>query len=243
MIARYRARIPELMAEQDIPGLVRCARRRGPGPVDRGLRSPRSRRLRSGHRRHDLQRPVDVEAVHRDGRHAGRPGRPARPRRADHDLPPGLHRPQCVRGASRAEDHAPHAAEPHRRLHPRGADRQQLRARPGHFRRARPEHLRHLAPIPGRDRLRLLEPRHRPRGLHPRAGLRRAVRGRDAGLAARAARHGPQHVRPGRDPAHCQPRASATSVWSRGAARRADDGGRWAVHAARRTWPGSCASS
>ena len=113
----------------------RCPRGWRPGPVDRGLRSPRSRRFCSG------RPPTRSSAssrcrrtVHGDGRDAGRPGRASGPRRADHDLPAGLHGPQCVRGSPRRQDHAAHAPEPHGRLHPRGADRQQLRARSGDLR-------------------------------------------------------------------------------------------------------------
>ena len=68
--------------------------------------------------------------------------------------------------------------EPHRGLHARGADREQHRARPRRLRRPRSQHLRDVAALPGRDRVRLLEPRHRPGRLHPRARRGQAVRRR-----------------------------------------------------------------
>ena len=177
VIARYRARIPELMAEQGVPGLAvalvdrdqTCGSRASATSIDG---------LRSRERRHGLQRPVDVEAVHGHSGHAGRRGGSARPRRADHHLSPRVHRPQRIRGTPRTEDHAPDAPEPHRGLHARGAGREQQRARPRRFRRPREQHLRHLAAIPGRQRLRLLEPRDRPRRLHPRASRGQALRRR-----------------------------------------------------------------
>ncbi|MEU4293794.1 serine hydrolase [Kribbella sp. NPDC026596] len=63
---------------------------------------------------------MDVEDLHGYGRHAGRRGRSTGSRRADHDVPARVHCPQRVRGASRAEDHAPDAPGPYRPLHPRG---------------------------------------------------------------------------------------------------------------------------
>ncbi len=161
----------------------------------RGLRLHGSRGLRPGHRRHGLQRPVDVEGVHGDGGHAGSRGRSPRPRRADHGLPARVQRQQCLRGATRAEDHAPDAPEPHRRLYPRGACRQQHRAGPRRLRVPRSQHLRYLAPLPRRQRLRLLEPGDRPGGLHPGASRGQAVRAGHARLPARAGGHGPQHLR------------------------------------------------
>ena len=51
---------------------------------------------------------------------------------------------------------------------------------PGDFDEHVAQHLGHLAAVPRRHRLRLLEPRDRPGGLHPRAGAREAVRGAHA---------------------------------------------------------------
>ena len=128
VIASYQAQIPELMSQQHIPGLALARGRRRPRRVAAGLRPHRRRQQRTGHGRHDLQRAVDVEGVHGDGGDAGGAGRAPRPRRADHDLPAGLHGAQRVRASPGAEDHAADAAQPHRGLHPRGAARQQLRA-------------------------------------------------------------------------------------------------------------------
>ena len=121
VIARYRARIPRVDGGAGYTRPCRRARRQGPGVVGRGLRPSRRTGLGSRDRRHDLQRPVDVEAVHGDRGHAGRRGRSPRPRRADHDLPARVHRPQRVRGAPGTEDHASDAPQPHRWLHARGA--------------------------------------------------------------------------------------------------------------------------
>ena len=63
--------------------------------------------------------------------------------------------------------------------------------------------------------LRLLEPGDRPRRLHPRAGRGQAVRGGHARLAARAAGHGPQHLRPGGDPVERRSRGGTRGSLSR----------------------------
>ena len=63
--------------------------------------------------------------------------------------------------------------------------------------------------------LRLLEPRHRPRRLHPRASRGQAVPGGRARVAARAARHGAQHLRPGGDPVERESRRRTRGALSR----------------------------
>ena len=173
VIATYRARIPELMAEQDIPGLA-VALVDGDGVLwAEGFGHPDRRRLRPGHGRHDLQRPVDVEALHRDGGDAGRPGRAG-------STSTSRSRPTCRTSRSTARSRSIPSGKITLRMllsHTAGFTHEAPVGNndeldPGDLRRPRPEHLRHLAPIPGRHRLRLLEPRHRPRRLHPRASAR-----------------------------------------------------------------------
>ena len=203
--------------------------RRRPGGVAAGVRLHGQRRGYAGHRRHHLQRPVDVEDVHRHGSDAGGAVRTARPRRADHDLPARLHGPQRLRAAPRAADHAADAAELHRRLHPRGAARQQLRAGARRLRRARAQHLRHLAAVPGRG------PATRTRtsgSTSPATSSSRspeALPGRHARLAARAAGHGSQHLRPGPGARHRRPGGGSLRRHGGAARGRPDDGGRRAV--------------
>ena len=144
-----------------------------------------------------------------------------------HDVPARLHRAQRVRGAPGAQDHAADAAQPHGRVHPRGAGRQQQRARPRHLRRARPQHLRHLAALPGRHRLRLLEPGDRPRRLHPGADRRQAVREAHAATRCSVRSAWTTALSTGRRSARPHDRArGARGPVPRPAALRADDGGR-----------------
>ena len=213
----------------------RRTRRQVPDVVGRGLWPSRSRGLRSRERRHDLQRPVDVEAVHGDRGHAGRGGRPPGPRRADHDLPAGVHSPQRVREAPRTEDHASHAPQPHRRRRAGGAGGKQLQPRPRQLRRARAQHLRHLVALPGGQWLCLLESGDRPRRLHPAARRGEAVCAGHARLPARTAGHGPQRLRPRRDPRDYRPRPRARAPIPAPAGGRADDRGRRPLHERRRS--------
>ena len=180
VIARYQETDPRADGRAGHPRPRARGGRRRPGGVAAGVRVHGTRRRYAGHRRHDLQRPVDDEDVHRHRRDAGRPGRTPRPRRADHDVPARLHGPQRLRAAPRAADHPAHAARLYGGLHPRGAAGQQLRARARRLRRARAEHLEDVAALPRRHRLRLLQPGVRRRRRHPRAGLREALPGAHA---------------------------------------------------------------
>ena len=150
VIATYRARIPELMAEQGVPGLAvalvdadRTLWVEGFGHVDGGGSAPVTADTIFSVQ--SMSKLFTATAVMR-----AVSGRSPRPRRADHDLPARVHRPQRVRGAPGTEDHASDAPQPHRRLHARGAGGKQQRARTRHVRRARAQHLRHLAALPGR---------------------------------------------------------------------------------------------
>ena len=130
VIAKYRARIPELMAEQGVPGLAvalvdrdRTLWVEGFGHVDGGGSAPvTADTIFSVQSMSKLFTATAVMQAVAAGR--------ARPRRADHDLPARVHRPQRVREAPGTEDHASDAPQPHRRLHARGAGGKQQRPRP-----------------------------------------------------------------------------------------------------------------
>ena len=195
VISRYRERIPELMAQQGIPGLAvalvdrdRALWVEGFGQVD-GPDSPQV----TGDTIFSVQSmsklftaTAVMQAVE-----AGR---------LDLDEPVTTYLPDFT-------VHSAFEQHPEREItlrmllsHTAGLaqeapHREQQRARPGQLRRPREQHHRHLAALPGRHRIRLLESGHRPRRLHPATSRGEAVPGGHARVAARAARYGPQHLR------------------------------------------------
>ena len=200
----------------------------------RGLRPTRRTGLGPRERRHDLQRPVDVEAVHGDGGHAG-----GRSGWLDLDEPittlsPWLHRPQRLRGAPGAEDHAADAPEPHRRLHARGSAWEQQRARPGRLRRPRSQHLPDrgcaFRSAPG-TRTRISASTS-PASCSSASRASRSRRSCATPCSSRSAWSAAPLT--GGDPVKREPRPRARRALSRPACRRGDDGGRRPLRERRR---------
>ena len=195
VIAEYQARIPQLMAEQNVPGLAvavvdgdHVLWAQGFGYADRDEQT--SVGLNTIFSVQSMSKLFTATAVMRavpGGQSTSTsPSRPIYP-------------------VSRST--APSRQQPERKItlrmllttrlaSPRGSGREQLRDGPGHFRRARQEHLGHLAALSGWQGIRVLEPGHRSGRVHSREGCgREAARPGDERRGAGAGGHGPQHVR------------------------------------------------
>ena len=230
IVAGYQARIPDLMAQEHIPGLALALVDGDRVVWQQGVRLHGQRRGLHGDPRHDVQCPVDVEGLHRHGRDAGR-------RRPGGSTSTSRSRPTCR--VSRCT--AP--SRPTRSGRSRcGCCSVTPRASPT---RRRSATATSRSPATSTRTSRSISETwlRFPVGTgyaYSNLGIdlagyilervsRQAVPGRDARLAARAVGHGPQHLRPSAGARHRRP--GGGSHRRPGAAARGlpDDGGRRAV--------------